>query len=175
MSICQPLIQEPWVKGFNFQAIVDNCQRDINILLSPYYIRRSFSGADSWLSNPLAKLGSMSLQQFNNGPSPQDIHYVRSSMVLALQGLREQGRNYYITRTAYYIITNQMPREDAELLQGTEDSVTAADDSLGLLNEVQSAWVPSVLDISEDLVAKQLSKLAKDFLTLKSEGTSDDT
>jgi hypothetical protein len=167
MTICQPFIQEAEVEGLNFLSIVSQCERDINIVLRLYHIRHSFSGADSWLSNPLAKLGFMSLQRINDTTSPQDIHYLRSSLVLALQGLREQGRNYYITRTAYYIIRNQIRPEEAKLLQGTEDARVEADESPGLISEVHSAWIPSVVDISDDPVSKELSKLAKEFLTLE--------
>jgi len=167
MTICQPFIQEAEVEGINFLSIVSQSERDINILLRLYYIRHSFSGADSWLSNPLAKLGFMSLQRINDTTSSHDIHYLRSGLVLALQGLREQGRNYYITRTAYYIIRNQIRPEEASLLQGSEDATLEADESPGLISEVQSAWIPSVVDISDDPVSKELSKLAKEFLTLE--------
>lgn len=63
---------------------------------------------------------------------------------------------------------NQIRPEEAQLLQGSEDPITAADERPGLVSEVQSAWVPSVVDISDDLIAKELSVLAKDFLTLES-------
>ncbi|KAF3036577.1 hypothetical protein E8E12_006347 [Didymella heteroderae] len=156
----------------NFQSIVNDCQRDINILLRLYYIRHSFSGADSWLTNPLAKLGFMALQRIPETTNPLDLHYLRSSLILALQGLREQGRNYYISRTVYYIIRNQVRPEEAELLQGTEDPVAATDESPGMIGEVQSAWVPRVVNISDDLAVESLTKLAEQFLTLEPSGPS---
>lgn len=174
MTVCQPFVRDEWVKGINFAKVVQDAERDINVLLRLYHLRHGFSGADSWLTSPLAKLGFMSLQRINKDTNPQDLHYLRSSLFLALGGLREQGRNYYISRTVHYIIRNQIRPEEADLLQGTEDPESAADESPGLAAEVQSAWVPRVVDISDDLVAEELSKLAKQFLTLESGGQSDD-
>lgn len=174
MQICQPFVQDLWVKGTNFQSIVNDCQRDINILLRLYYIRHSFTGADSWLTNPLAKLGFMTLQRIPETTNPQDLHYLRSGLILALLGLREQGRNYYISRTVYYIIRNQLQPEEEHLLQGTEDPETAADESPGMVGEVQSAWVPRVVNISVDLAVEDLTKLAEQYLTLESSGPTGD-
>ncbi|KAF3003189.1 hypothetical protein E8E13_009462 [Curvularia kusanoi] len=174
MTICQPFVRDEETEGINFQKIVHDSQRDINILLRLYYIRHGFSHADSWLTNPLAKLVFLSLQMISDNPSPQELGYLQSSLILALKGLREQGRNYYISRTVYYIARNQLRPQDAALLLGTEDPELAADQSPGLVGEVQSAWTPINLDISDNLAAKDLSQLAKEFLTIESNGPATD-
>ena len=116
----------------------------------------------------------MSLQSINDHTSPQDLHYLRSSLFLSLRGLREQGCNYYIARTLYYIVRNQILPEEARLLEGSENPESAADESPGLVGEVRSAWVPRIVDISDDPVAEELSKLAKQFLPLGLGGQNDD-
>ncbi|PVH96229.1 hypothetical protein DM02DRAFT_659399 [Periconia macrospinosa] len=123
---------------------------------------------------PLSKLGFMALHSINGQMSERELHYNRSTLLLALQGLRDQGRNYYITRTVYYILKNQLQREEARLLQGSEDSDTVTDESPGLVGEVQSAWTPRIVNISDDPVAEELSKLAKQYLQLASDSQSDD-
>lgn len=116
----------------------------------------------------------MTLQRIPETTNPQDLHYLRSGLILALLGLREQGRNYYISRTVYYIIRNQLQPEEEHLLQGTEDPETAADESPGMVGEVQSAWVPRVVNISVDLAVEDLTKLAEQYLTLESSGPTGD-
>ena len=173
MTVCKPFTHDQWRDELNPRDIVADAERDINLLLRLYYFRHGFADADIWLTAPLAKIGFMSLQSINDHTSPQDLHYFRSSLFLSLRGLREQGRHYYIARTLYYIVRNQIRPEEAQLLEGSEDAESAADKVPGLVGEIQSAWIPRVVDISDDPVTEELSKLAKQFLTLELEGQSD--
>ncbi|KAF9739158.1 C6 transcription factor [Paraphaeosphaeria minitans] len=115
----------------------------------------------------------MALHSINDPISQQEVDYTISTLLLALQGLREQSRNYYITKTAYYILKDQLRLEEARLLQDSEDPETAVDESPGLLGEIQSAWTPRIIDISDDPVAEELSKLVKQYLGLASDRQSD--
>lgn len=169
MTVCQPFIHEQWVGGLSPRNLVSNAERDINILLRLYYLRHGFAGADPWLTAPLAKIGFMSLQSISSDLEAQDLYYLRSSLFLALRGLREQGRNYYISRTVHYIVRNQIRPEEAELLRGTEDPESGVEESPGLVGEIQSAWVPLINNISDDPFAENLSKLARGFLTLETD------
>lgn len=112
----------------------------------------------------------MALQRINNETSPQDLEYLRSSLSLALTGLREQGRSYYLARTVYYIVRNQVQPQDRGLLAGVEDRESAEDESPALFGEVHSSWVARCVDISEDTATEELSYLAKQYLTLETEG-----
>jgi hypothetical protein len=174
MIICQPSTQDQWDNGLNPRDIVSDADRDINILLRLCYFRHGFTGADSWLTSPLAKIGFVSIQSINDQTSPQDLAYLRSSLSLALRGLYEQGRNYYASRTVYYIIRKLMRPEEAGILLGSENPASAAEESPDLYGEVQSAWVPLVVDVSDDPVAEDLSNLAKQFLTSDSSAQGDD-
>jgi len=175
MTTRQPFIQDEWNDGPNPSSLVADTERDMNVLIRLYYFRHGFADAHVYLTAPLSKLGFVSLQAINDNKntSREDLEYLRSSLFLALRGLREQGRNYYITRTLYYILKNQLRPEEAHYLAGMETSASAADESPGLV-EIQSAWVPLIVDISDDPVAEELSKLAKEYLTLEFGEQSDD-
>lgn len=168
-TVCQPFTDMEGSNGLSPRDVVGQAERDINILLRLYYIRHGFSGADSWLTAPLSKIGFMSLQGISNHTSPQDLEYLRSSLSLALKGLREQGRNYYLARTVYHIVRNQVRPEDHGLLMGAEDRESAEDESPGLFGEVHSSWVARCVDISENTATEELSYLAKQYLTLETE------
>jgi hypothetical protein len=144
-------------------------ERDINILLRLYYIRHGFTGADSWLTAPLSKIGFMVLQRLNDQTNPGDVEYLRSTLSLALNGLREQGRNYYLSRTVYYIVRNQVRPEESGLLAGVEDRESADDEGPELGGEVHSSWVARSVDISGDAATEELSYLAKQYLKLETE------
>jgi hypothetical protein len=116
----------------------------------------------------------MSLQIINSHTNPQDLHYFRLSLAISLRGLREQCRNNYVARTLYCIPRNQIWPDEAQLLAGLEDPELAADNRASLSGEIQSAWVPCIVNNTDDPVAEELSKLANQFLTLDLGGQSDD-
>ncbi|EOA89630.1 uncharacterized protein SETTUDRAFT_103856 [Exserohilum turcica Et28A] len=173
MIVCQPYSNDKWENGLVPKDIIANAERDINVLIRLYYFRHGFEDAHLYLTSPLSKLGFMSLNSIHERMTHQELDYARSSLLLALKGLREQGRNYYIVRTIYHIIKNQLRPEESRLLQGLEDRETEYDKDPGLVGEIQSAWTPTVFDISEDPSATELSKLAKRYLKLESEEPSD--
>ncbi|CAI6315083.1 unnamed protein product [Periconia digitata] len=173
MITCQPFINDEWDDEYIPKNIVSNAERDINVLVRLYHLRHGFEDPHVYLTSPLVKLGFMSLHSINDQTPPEILHYTRSSLLLALKGLREQGRNYYITRTVYHIIKNQLRSEEARLLRGTEDPESELDKSPELESEIQSAWTPTVVDISDGASEDELSKLAKRFLKLDSGEQSD--
>ena len=168
ITICQPFTHDRWDNELKPCDIIRRADRDVNVLLRLYYLRHGFSGADSWLTAPLAKIGFISLDNIKNDQTTlQDLEYFRSSLFLSLRGLHEQGRNYYLSRTTYHIIRKQIRPEEANLLLESENPESAADEIPDLAGEVQSSWVPRVVNISDDTVAEGLSDLAKQFLTLE--------
>lgn len=173
MIIAQPFSSDTWENGIVTKDIVTNAERDINVLIRIYYFRHGFEDAYLYLTSPLSKLGFTSLHSIREEMTFQELEYARSSLLLALKGLREQGRNYYIVRTLYHIIKNQLRPEELRLLQGIEDPETEYDKDPGLVGEIQSAWTPTVVDISEDPSVTELSKLAKRYLKLGSEEQTD--
>ena len=173
MIVCQPFIDDEQTNELSAKEILSNVERDLNVLLRLYYLRHSFEAPHIYLTAPLTKLGFLSLQGINNGTSSGDLSYMQSGLLLALEGLRAQGRNYYITRTVYYIIKSQLRPEEARLLLGVEDPESESDRVPELESEIQSAWTPAVLNILEIPSTGELSKLAKRFLKIDSGEQSD--
>jgi len=172
MIVCQPFTNDGWDDGLIPKDIVSNAERDINVLIRLYYSRHGFEDLHLYLLISLAKLGFISLHSINDQMPPKKLYYMRSSL-LALKGLREQGRSYYVIRTVYHIIKNQLRSEEARLLQGAEDPESELDKSPELESEIQLAWTPTVLNISDNPSEDELSKLAKRFLKLDSGEQSD--
>ena len=172
MVLCQPFTDDDWDELIP-KNIVSDAERDINVLMRLYYSLHGFEDPHLFLLIPLVKLGFMSLHSINDQMPPEKLYYMRSSLILALKGLREQGRSYYLTRTLYHIVKAQLRPEEARLLQGAEDLESEPDMSPELESEIQSAWTPTIVDISDDPSEDELSKLAKRFLKLDSGEQSD--
>jgi hypothetical protein len=168
MILCQPFADEHWDNKLVPKDIVSNAERDINVLMRLYYSRHGFEDTHGYSLISLAKLGFISLHSINDQMPLEKLHYVRSSLLLALKGLREQGRSYYVIRTVYHIIKNQLRPEEARLLQGAEDPESELDKSPELESEIQSAWTLTIVDILDDPSEVELSRLAKRFLNLDS-------
>jgi hypothetical protein len=174
MTICQPFTNDQWDDGLIPKDIVSDAERDINVLMRLYYLRHGFADAHVYLTAPLSKIGFMSLQSINDQTTPQKLEDTRSNLLLSLRGLREQGQNYYIARTIYHVIKSRLRPEEARLSQHLANPETAADESPALDGEIQSGWVPHIVNISDEPVAEELSKLAKQFLMLDSSEQSED-
>lgn len=127
-----------------------------------YYLRHGFGATDISLVYPLSKLGFMYLKTLKDNLSLQNLQYIQSTLLLALTGLREQGRSYYLARTVYRILKNQLRPEEARLLDESEDPEEGLDEYVGT-GEVQSAWKPQILDISIEPAVDELSTLANHF------------
>lgn len=164
IKICQPFINEEWNYELAAKQLVTDAERDLNILLRLYYLRHGFSHADVYLVSPLSKLGFMALQSLSTSQTHADLDYARSTLFLALQGLREQGCSFYISRTMYYILRQQLRPEEVRYLAGTEDAECAADERPGMAGEIQSAWTPAIVNTSDGRTAQGLSELASEFL-----------
>jgi hypothetical protein len=166
MSICQPFIHEKWSNELSPRDIISDAERDMNVLMRLYYLRHGFEHTDVYLASPLSKLGFMSLQSINSQPLEGELDYSRSTLLLALTGLRDQSCNHNVARTIYRILKNQFRPEEAGLLHGSNDIEAESDESSALIDQVQATWTPCAINISDDHVVQGLSKLAKQFLKL---------
>ncbi|KAL6711313.1 hypothetical protein ACN47E_005844 [Coniothyrium glycines] len=172
LTVCQPFTHELFENGLIPKDLVDEAERDINVLIRLYYLRHGFDEADIYLISPLSRLGFMAASNIVDGISQERLDFLRSTLLLSLKGLREQGRNYYIARTVYHILKNQLRSEELRLLYGNEEEDEEAQNSSWLPGEINSGWLPRTVDISDDPTAEGLSALAREFLTLEDEEDS---
>jgi hypothetical protein len=161
MTICQPASHEQWDNSLNPRDIAANAERDLNILMRLYHLRHGFSHGDSYVVFPLSKLGLAALENIKTQQSLEELNYARSTLFLALEGLRKQGHSYYVTRTMYYLLKSQLRPQEEAVLHGSENLEPAPEESPGLLGEVHSAWIPWVADTLDDADVQELLESAK--------------
>lgn len=126
MNICQPFKNEDWDNGLMPEEIASNAERDTNILIRLYYLRHGLENPNILVTSPLVSVGFASLHDLNDQMTPERLHYTRSTL-LALKGLHYQGQSYYLSRTIYQIIKNQLRPEEARLLQEADEAESEAD------------------------------------------------
>lgn len=163
-TVCRPFIDDDWGNRLTPKDLVSNAERDINTLMRLYYLRHGFAETDVYLVSPLSKLGFMSLNRLTDQLSPRELEYTRATLFLALKGLCNQGRNYIVARTVYRIIRSQLRPEETQIFQGLEDISQEPEGTMSLAKEISAAWTPGIMNITDDPVSQELSKLAKQYL-----------
>jgi hypothetical protein len=133
----------------------------LQILVRLYYVRHSFVSTDIYLVSPLSRLGFICLEHMRESPSPQGLEGLRSTLALVLIGLGSQSRTATIVRAVTKIIRTSIPPSELQHIESRENVFDdySDTDQTQVEEEIQSSWIPSVVGISDDRRAKELSTL----------------
>ncbi|KAK0653068.1 hypothetical protein B0T16DRAFT_323245 [Cercophora newfieldiana] len=137
-----------------------------------YYLRHSFSFCDSFLVYFLSILARATLETmgtFTHKPvlDPQQIRILRSTVLLCMKGMNEQGQNNYIAEVVYRLIKSTLSPQDLDALQANVNLVELSEDDLFTAKQCRSQWpMPGikVYDNPRDAaVDKSLDRLVKKY------------
>lgn len=84
-----------------------------------YYLRHSFEYCDTYLTHSLNMLCNMVMESRASGCSSQHAdasEHLRSTLVLSLKGLADQGRHIYITAVIFKLLCDRQTPDDLNLL-----------------------------------------------------------
>ncbi|KAK0618837.1 hypothetical protein B0T14DRAFT_518107 [Immersiella caudata] len=110
-----------------------------------YYLRHSFSSCDSFLGYYLSVLARATLEMMG-GPNgkplldPQQIRTLRSTVVLCMKGMNEQGQNNYIAEVIYRLMKSTLTPEDLEVLESTVNLFEWSEDDMFVARQCRSQW-----------------------------------
>jgi hypothetical protein len=148
-------------------------------LIRLYYLRHGFDVADVFFMHYLEVLSFTSMAAlktltFSATSSLAAIEDARATLILAAKGLRDQGRNYYLSETMYYIVESRMSPEDAELMwkfvhARKEDNLARRLRARHLHSQIPV----DVVKITEHPDNKLLSYLMKQYADMSLESTSE--
>lgn len=110
--------------NINPPEIRTNSAQHFETLLRLYYLRHGFAHSDTFLGKPLIQLGFMSLgkiQALSVAPHRNEeldkmIDQTRSTLLLAVSGLHEQGRNIYLAQVILGVLRGKMGEVEKELV-----------------------------------------------------------
>ncbi|KAF4998720.1 hypothetical protein FGRMN_3046 [Fusarium graminum] len=144
----------------------------LELVMRIYYLRHGSENYDSWLFMFLVKLGFASLQELGSALAKRaDEEALRSTLILALTGIANQGKCYYMAEVVLRTICGQMAPHDLTIL---EQFITFKDIGDSQVNAerfkfIQSSW-PIDMSFTDDPEWKNIHKVVARSLEGKKGG-----
>lgn len=105
-----------WTAARTPQQLLFDATVALETLIRLYYIRHSFERMDTFLAQPLAELAAIRGEDIVGEKGLLDTESVLSTLVLCVQGFRDQGFNHYLGQTLFHLTRSRMRPEDAALV-----------------------------------------------------------
>jgi hypothetical protein len=146
-----------------------------------YYLRHSFSFSDSFLIYYLSVLARSTLETMGAGSDkplldPQQIKTLRSTVLLCMKGMNEQGQNNYISEVVYRILKSNLSEQDLDALQANVNLFEWSEDDMFVAKQCRSQWpMPGVKVYDNPRAAgldKKLDRLVKNYENMTLEDDS---
>ncbi|KAG8159982.1 hypothetical protein KVR01_010619 [Diaporthe batatas] len=167
--------------------------RNLETVARLYYLRHGFEACDSSLAYSLSLLASVSLRALGGGSGGDGgrlaagggrPEVLRSTLVLAMKGLHEQGRHTHVCRVLFRLLADRMGPAEAAILgrfvgssagEGKGAGAGAgAEADADLVLRTRSRFPVPVVKKGEDLNGAVLDNLVQKYraVTLESGGSS---
>lgn len=153
-------------------------------ILRLYYLRHGFEYSDTYITHHLAVLAFMTLDQLKlSNPLSTDtasqapgLDDGRSTLILTVKGLNDQGRNYYTPFALYHVVRSQMNSADVDSLYKWM-SVHHDDNTASQLrmNHVQAQYPINIANMTEHPEKQRLGDLIQKYADLALEAHSPST
>lgn len=150
--VAQTLKQHP-------QEILSNSKRYLETLVRLYYLRHGFEAMDSFMIQFLSLLAFMAQSTIESGTQGVLLQTLRSTIVLAATGLRDQSHFYYFSRIVFSAVRGGMGPEELDLINRFTEQGRAAESQPPKNWEAQSTWLIDFGSISDDVENRRLANL----------------
>jgi len=137
-------------------------------VLRLYYLRHSFAFYDAFLIyylSLLTKATQETLRRAEQGP-PLDSNLVktlRSTIVLCMKGVNEQGQNNYISEVIFRVLRDNLSAQDMSLLRANVSLFEWTEDDMFMAQQCHSQWPLPLIKTSESPRDKGLDRLVKKY------------
>ena len=149
--------------GYSPREIITGASIRFETLLRIYYLRHSFDTTDLSFTGPLNFLGFMSVNKITADVEHHDLDATRSTLILALKGLCDQGNASYLPRITLRFLKDSMRPEEAELADQVAGLQDEDEDELSKMRDVRGRWAPSVISVMDDPENGRLINVAKRY------------
>jgi Arc/MetJ family transcription regulator len=150
--------------------------RCLETVLRLYYLRHSFEHGDTYLTYFLSILANTTIEDMNrHSISPDDVEtlkVLRSTLILAVKGLYDQGQHVYISSAMCRLIRDRMTKEDMAALRR---HTTWKDDQPLVPHYARSKFPVTIVMLEEDCQMETVDDLAKKYDQLALEANEGDS
>lgn len=153
------------------KEVVANANDGLELLIRLYYLRHGFEVGDKFFPSILSQLALRSLNALRERESPDDAEDVKSTLVLAVKGLRDQGESFYLCQVLLRLLKSKMGSGELRLLSQVAELDDAADWQERQMKEVRGRW-PPFIGVVDDPEAFRLSNLVKEYMDSHSDEES---
>jgi hypothetical protein len=138
----------------------------LETILRLYYMRHGFQIHDPWVTSSMTFIGNIVIDDLaaDTAHDLKTLEYYRSTLILAAQGLKTQGRHYHVGTLVCIQLLSRMSSSDLQLVR-TYISATAADDtdSRLIVEHSHSQWPIPIVQPNLSLDELRLGNLVKGY------------
>lgn len=161
--------------------------RNLETVARLYYTRHGFEACDSSLAHPLALLASISLRALEGGGDGARLaagrgwpEVLRSTLVLAMRGLHDQGRHLHVCKVLFRLLRDRMRPAEEDILGrfvissgegGGEGGAEGLGSEADLALHTRSRFPVPVVKMGEDLKAAVLENLVEKYQAVSLESS----
>lgn len=163
--------------------------RHLETVARLYYTRHGFEACDSFLAYFLALLVSISLRALEGSgdgarlsPGRGRPEVLRSTLVLAMRGLRDQGRHLHVCKVLFRLLRDRLRPAEADVLArfiaaegqgggGVGGEEVEEEGTADLALHTRSRFPVPVVKMGEDLNASILENLVEKYRAVSLEGS----
>ncbi|KAM0561599.1 hypothetical protein ACHAPJ_002767 [Fusarium lateritium] len=151
------------------ENVVIDAKVAFETILRLYYLRHGFDAYDPLLLQFQLLLGFMSLKTLSSKEkiSSQVTEAVRSTLALALKGVRGHASNTYLGVTTFRLLRDRIEDNDTKLLQGLADVVQEEETVKSLIaSHVKSQYPINVMSMEEDPEERRIGTMVAAYKDL---------
>lgn len=173
LVLLQTFANEDWSPDPSPHDILAQANVSLQTLMRLYYVRHGYQTSNGYLVSPLAKLAFTSMDKIakcateNTSAQNNQLELARSTLFLAVEWLYHQGCSFFLARSIYHLVMNQMSTEESVLLQRIfqpgADGEEIHDSQQDELRNIQAQWIPAIVSLSDDPETQRLNKLIEQY------------
>jgi hypothetical protein len=161
--------------GFSPAQLITASKASLQTLLHMFYHRHGFEAYYIFLLQVLVQLGFDALERLRS-PEAQQQHFpavmkaTRATLILCAKGLRDQGRNFFLSELVFRILRDKMNPVDVKLLKDWAHIKDKEKREHSMMEHVQGEYPVNVESITSDPTDHRLSSLLGSMGDLKLPG-----
>jgi hypothetical protein len=161
--------------GFSPAKLFAASKASLQTLLHMFYHRHGFEAYYIFLLQVLVQLGFDSVRKLQS-PEANQQHFpavmkaTRATLILCAKGLRDQGRNFFLSELVFRILRDKMNPVDVKLLQDWANIKDEEKMERNMMDHVHSEYPVYVESITEDPTEQRLHRLLRSMADLKLPG-----